>query len=158
MILFLARFIEHRVAEKQLPLLPRIHGDQNRAISEKLSLLHRYRKPRPPIPVVKRRGRIPKQKKWQEDGRDTNMFFLLRSECYQLLSYWVEILFLKNNPEKDMLCATMTITLTVGVDLGFSWGVSFWFSIIQLAKTNQPPSDLSSREAPPCRFTYAGTC
>ena len=25
--------------------------------------------------------------------------------------------------EKDVLCATMTIT--VGVDLGFSWGVSF---------------------------------
>ena len=66
---------KHRVAEKQLPLLPRIHGDQNRAISEKLSLLHRYRKPRPPIPVVKRRGRIPKQKKWQEDGRDTHMIY-----------------------------------------------------------------------------------
>ena len=27
--------------------------------------------------------------------------------------------------EKDVLCATMTMTITVGVDLGFSWGVSF---------------------------------
>ena len=26
-------------------------------------------------------------------------------------------------PEKDVLCVTMTVT--VGVDLGFSWGVSF---------------------------------
>ena len=32
--------------------------------------------------------------------------------------------------EKDVLCATMTMTITVGVDLGFSWGVSFCFSII----------------------------
>ena len=27
--------------------------------------------------------------------------------------------------EMDVLCATMTVTLIVGVDLGFSWGVSF---------------------------------
>ena len=27
--------------------------------------------------------------------------------------------------EKDVLCATMTITITTGVDLGFSWGVFF---------------------------------
>ena len=27
--------------------------------------------------------------------------------------------------EKDVLCATITMTVTVGVDLGFSWGVSF---------------------------------
>ena len=30
--------------------------------------------------------------------------------------------------EKDVLCATMTIMITTGVDLGFSWGVSFCFS------------------------------
>ena len=29
---------------------------------------------------------------------------------------------------KGVLCATMTITF--GVDLGFSWGVPLWFSII----------------------------
>ena len=27
--------------------------------------------------------------------------------------------------EKDVLCATMTMTLTAGIDLVFSWGVSF---------------------------------
>ena len=27
--------------------------------------------------------------------------------------------------EKDLLCATMAVTTTMGVDLGFSWGVSF---------------------------------
>ena len=32
--------------------------------------------------------------------------------------------------EKDVLCATMTMAVTVGVDLGFYSGVSFWFSII----------------------------
>jgi len=30
--------------------------------------------------------------------------------------------------EKDVLCATMTVTVVV--DFGVSWGVSFWFSVI----------------------------
>ena len=28
----------------------------------------------------------------------------------------------------------MTMTVAVGVDLGFSWGVSFWFSVIASKK------------------------